>query len=245
MPDKRPLFGPRCDTYGQRTHSPLNCLVFVAPLLAFFHIGSAFESTALLVSADFSSMLGVFGGAAWCVPPLLVVSVLLQRHFARGGRWKVQPAVLVGMACESLLWTLPLLAVNYLCTRLTHGGAMLAASTGSTSAWPDVLAAVGAGVYEEFVFRLVLVGAGVWAFAAVFGAKHRDIGMIVVLMLAAVAFSLYHFSWRGDEKPFVWGLFVFRASAGMCLGVVYVYRGFGIAVGAHTLWNLYCVAALS
>ncbi len=40
---------------------------------------------------------------------------------------------------------------------------------------------------------------------------------------------------------FTWGLFMFRAAAGVCLGIVYAFRGLGIAVGAHTLWNLYAV----
>ena len=40
---------------------------------------------------------------------------------------------------------------------------------------------------------------------------------------------------------FAWDKFVFRAAAGTYLGAVFALRGFGIAAGAHILWNVYVV----
>ena len=231
---------PRRESYSRLTHQPMNGIIFVVPLLVLFHVGSAFSHTALFASRDLARILSVFGATAWYIPPLLVVSVLLLQHLAQRRRWRFEPRVLAGMLAESLLWTLPLFAINYLCSRLLDAGGMLAAHSG---AFHGVLLAAGAGVYEEFIFRLVLIGLLVWALGSILGAKRKDLSVLVALIISALAFSLYHFSWGSDGSAasFDWGLFVFRTAAGICLGIVYAFRGLGIAVGAHTVWNLYAV----
>ncbi|MBL7220750.1 MAG: CPBP family intramembrane metalloprotease, partial [Phycisphaerae bacterium] len=36
--------------------------------------------------------------------------------------------------------------------------------------------------------------------------------------------------------------FTFRIVAGLYLGVLFILRGFGVAVGTHVMWNIYvCV----
>ena len=245
MPSKQPFFPPRRDTYRWRTHRPLHCLIFVAPLLALFHLGSVFGGTSLLASPDLARLLGLFGSTARFLPPVVIVVVLLIQQAARRERWQVQTSVLAGMVIESLLWAVCLFAVHYLCARLISAQGMLAAADGGPT-FELVLQAVGAGVYEEFLFRLASVGVVIWLFSDLFGLK-KDPVTLVALVAAALAFSLYHFSWSADSPggTFTWGLFIWRFAAGLCLGVVYVYRGFGIAVGAHTLWNLYYVMASS
>ncbi len=235
MPSKDSIFRKHPDTYRWQTHQPLNCLVLVVPLLIFFHIGSAFSKTTLFASRDLEQILGVFGAAACYLPPLLIVAVLLLIHLVGRYPWRVQPVVLVGMVIESLLWALPICAVNYI---LDYCGMLAAGVT-----LDQTLLAVGAGVYEELIFRLLLIGAVMWIFVGVFELK-RDFVILAALVVSALAFSLYHFSWSQADVvvPFNWGLFVFRSLAGLCLGVAYIYRGFGIAVGAHTLWNLYFIA---
>jgi len=231
---------PRHNSYARLTHQPMNAMIFVVPLLVLFHVGSAFSRTTLFASRDLARILGVFGATAWYLPPLLVVSVLGLQHLAQRGRWQFEPRVLIAMVAESILWAIPLFAVNYLCYRLLNSGGMLAAHSG---AFQRVLLAVGAGVYEEFLFRLVTIGLLIWALPSILGPKRKDLVVLVALVVSALAFSLYHFSWGSDDPAgrFTWGLFIFRATAGMCLGIVYAFRGLGIAVGAHTLWNLYTV----
>ena len=66
------------------------------------------------------------------------------------------------------------------------------------------------------------------------------VGAVVV---TAAIFSLYHFSGQalGGWEGFTWGQFVFRMAAGVYLGAIYVWRGFAVAVGAHTLFDVYVV----
>ena len=231
-----PRVDPRRDSYRRQTLRPLHAVAFVFPLLAFFHVGSMFESADLLASRDLQRILGLFGATAGFLPPALVLGTLLIQHVARRDSWDLRLGVLVGMLFEAILWAVPIFAVSYLISRWTNAGGPLVASRGLSTA----LRAVGAGVYEEFLFRLALVGATTWLFADLFRLK-KDVVILVALVLSALIFSLYHFSWSPDEagQAFSWAKFVFYCAAGLCLGVVYAYRGFGIAVGAHTVWNVY------
>ncbi len=234
------------DSYRWRTLRPVNSLLLVAPLLLVFHGGSASAEAPLFATRDLARILGVFGSTAWYLPPLLVAAALLVQHTVRRDRWDVRAGVLAGMVVESLLWAAPLLAINYLCS-------MLLSASGHLGAWDQTstisaLQAVGAGVYEEFVFRLIFLGLVTWAVVNVFEIrKQKDWVMLIVLVASSLAFSLYHFSWSPEAGgvAFNWGDFTWRAAAGMCLGLIYATRGFGIAVGAHVTWNLYYVAVLA
>jgi membrane protease YdiL (CAAX protease family) len=60
--------------------------------------------------------------------------------------------------------------------------------------------------------------------------------MIIAVIATAVLFSLYHFA---DMAEFQWPIFLFRALAGAYLGIMYLWRGFGVAVGAHICFDVY------
>ena len=102
--------------------------------------------------------------------------------------------------------------------------------------------AVGAGVYEEFIFRLALISLIMLIFVDIFDLR-KDIVAAVAVIMAGCIFSLYHFpaeqltSWDG----WPWHEFIFRAVAGVYLGAIFILRGFGIAVGAHICYNLFVV----
>jgi len=232
------------DCYRWRTLQPVNALLFVAPMLVAFHVGTALVKTSLFATRDLEQILAVFGPTASYLPPLLVAAALLVQHAARRDRWRADAGVFVGMVAESLFWALPLLALNYLCSRLLDAGTPLAAI--DNPHLPSVLQAVGAGVYEEFVFRLLGLGLVTWIIVTVSGAKkHKDAILLLAMFASSLAFSLYHFAIpAGAVVPdFNWGDFAWRGAAGVCLALVYATRGFGIAVGAHVTWNLYSVLA--
>lgn len=229
--------------YRWETCRPAHCLVFVAPLLAAFHAGSACVSAPLFTTGDLRRLLGVFGATAWYLPALLVGAALLIQHVVRGDSWHVRGRVLLGMVGESVLWALPLLAVNALLSRLLAANGMLAAGQRVVTA--DVLQAVGAGIYEEFVFRHIALGLVAWLLIRTMDSPaRRDVVTLLVLLASSLAFGLYHhFPWPGHVvvPALNWGDVTWRTAAGVCLGLVYAYRGFGIAVGAHVVWDLYYV----
>jgi membrane protease YdiL (CAAX protease family) len=96
---------------------------------------------------------------------------------------------------------------------------------------------LGAGVYEEAVFRLGIMTGVALLLERVLGLG-RWVAVIVALLVSALLFSaMHHIPPYGD--PLHLGIFVFRALAGICFGLIYWYRGFAVAVYTHALYDIY------
>lgn len=94
---------------------------------------------------------------------------------------------------------------------------------------------LGAGLYEELFFRVILVSALLWVFKHFFSKK--NIAYMLAILLAALIFSLVHYvGSMGD--PFTLGSFLFRFLFGLALNAIYVWRGFGMAAWTHALYDL-------
>jgi hypothetical protein len=231
------------DTYVRLTLRPLNSLALIIVPLLVYHFYSARYGTSLLAPRHLGMVLGYFGASAAFLPPLLVAAVLLgQQAFSRFP-WRVQLVALGGMVLEPFAWTLPLMGLFYITSRLSL--AAEGATTLPSAFAQSCLQALGAGIYEEFMFRLVLVGLVIAALVHVLQMR-RELADVVAILAGAVLFSLYHFSTEqfAQAGGFPWSQFVFRALAGVYLGGLYVGRGFGIVAGTHTVWNVW-VAYLS
>ena len=100
---------------------------------------------------------------------------------------------------------------------------------------PEVIGAAGAGVYEEAVFRLILLGGMIQVLTRYFGADPRWV-VPVAILVSAIVFSYAHHGLGGEP----WGrrVFAIRTAMGLFLGGIYWARGIGIAVYAHALYNV-------
>jgi len=223
------------DSYAHQTHRPLVCLVFVAPLILLFQAGAAYYGTSLLAPRDLGRLLEYFGASAAYLPALLIVTVLMIQHLVKRDRWTLRPAVLLMMVGEAILWTVPLVVANLLADRLMSQAA--ASSAESTRFIQDIFKGLGAGIYEEFIFRLALISLAMLLFVDVLSLPKEAVAICAILVTACL-FSLYHFPTGLPLEGFPWKSFLFYAMAGVYLGGVYVTRGFGIAVGTHAFYNL-------
>lgn len=96
---------------------------------------------------------------------------------------------------------------------------------------------VGAGIYEELLFRLL----GILLLTALCTevlALPRDVALTTSILVAAMLFGLYHFK---SLNAFNLGHFLFYTGAGVYLGYVFVLRGFGIVVAAHAMYDVMVV----
>ena len=94
---------------------------------------------------------------------------------------------------------------------------------------------LGAGIYEELLFRLILLNLGIGLLAWMrAGRKTSVIGGIV---LTSVLFSAAHYVGPSGD-PFRWLTFLFRFLAGVFFAVLFRYRGFGIAAGTHAFYDV-------
>ncbi|MEE8436708.1 MAG: CPBP family intramembrane glutamic endopeptidase, partial [Candidatus Neomarinimicrobiota bacterium] len=92
------------------------------------------------------------------------------------------------------------------------------------------------GIYEEFVFRVILITILAKILKLIFQWNNsaQKAGAVII---AAVLFSLFHFLGDFGDPPDL-GLFIIRFSAGIFLGVIYIFRGFGIAAYTHSIYDL-------
>ena len=227
------------DTYWRQTKRPINNVAMIVPLLAFFHISSAFCPSELLAPQLIGKALSYFGATANFLPPLLIVAVLLGRHAAQKQSWTIQPKALAGMCGESVFWTIPLVVMSF----LTGGVVASSLTGGDRSIFFELVTGVGAGVYEEFVFRLVFISLVMLVFEDILEFRGKIVPVLTVIV-GACLFSALHFDFMGvDGLEFRWSSFIVLAAAGTLWGVLYIFRGLGIAVGSHIVWNVYAAAA--
>tara|TARA_B100001029_G_C14615820_1_gene211454 strand:- start:107 stop:487 length:381 start_codon:yes stop_codon:yes gene_type:complete len=100
----------------------------------------------------------------------------------------------------------------------------------------QVILAVGAGIYEEFLFRVLLISglSSIIGFIFLWGEKGSN---IAALIIAAAIFSGFHFMGEYGDY-FTMELFLLRFFAGVILGILYYVRGFGITAYAHSIYDL-------
>ncbi|WP_435006890.1 CPBP family intramembrane glutamic endopeptidase [Tundrisphaera lichenicola] len=227
------------------TRRPLPCLLFIMPFLMAYEIGvnvlGGSSADALRAGADawIRQGLGSLGLTDRWLPPIVLVSGLLGWQAIDRRDWRFHPGVLSGMMIESLLLAVALVGLSKLVdlgfSRL-EGPEVLAASAPQVpSAIAPVVGFLGAGLYEEALFRLALIPV-----------LFRLLRLLMLPSLPActlaitfssVLFSLAHHAGAPGEA-FTWFAFIFRWLAGVFFAWVFVVRGFGVAVGAHTAYDL-------
>ncbi len=106
----------------------------------------------------------------------------------------------------------------------------------------NIVTGVGAGIYEELVFRLILICALMVLFQDVIGLSHQNAIALSVLMSAALFSAHHHIIWidgrLARSAPFNWTEFGFRTIAGIYFALLFAIRGFGITAGTHAFYDI-------
>jgi membrane protease YdiL (CAAX protease family) len=93
--------------------------------------------------------------------------------------------------------------------------------------------AIGAGIFEELIFRMVLISAVLVIFQKGFRQTVRFSEPMAVL-ISAIIFAAFHLF----MESFSVAIFLQRVLGGVFLGYLYLYRGYGISVYSHIVFNL-------
>lgn len=219
---------------------PLTSLVFLLPLIIIYEIGirrvwpNADYRADIIAFQMMEHFFLLFGATGRYMPALAIIGILFTWHLARRDEWRVRLQTLGGMAVESILLGIPLIFLSVMCSQYLP----MTSATTSGGTWGQTLVlSIGAGLYEEAVFRL-----GAMTLLSIFLTDLLKVpvktGAILIVLLPAVAFSAYHY--LGDE-PFRWASFVFRTAAGIYFGLIFWVRGFGITAGSHAAYDVWVV----
>ncbi len=232
-----PQMRRRWERYAVESRRPLVSLAFLLPLVLLYEYAAAGVLRAggpgreLLVHNRIHGVLSWFGIVGVWVPVVVLVASLLVWHGLRRERWRVRPNVLPIMVGESAVLTVPLLVLSALFHPALPGAGVEVRA--------QLVRALGAGIYEELVFRLLLIGALMWLATEILRLRGASARWSAVAA-SAVVFSLAHLAPIGAE-PFLWETFGFRLAAGLYLAIVFTGRGLGIASGCHVAYNLLLV----
>ena len=100
---------------------------------------------------------------------------------------------------------------------------------------------LGAGLYEEIAFRVVLFGLGAKTlrlFAEPISSAKGTLLTLAWALIAAAVFSGWHHLGEFGE-PFELRAFVFRWLCGLVFTAIYVFRGFAPVVWTHALYDIW------
>jgi membrane protease YdiL (CAAX protease family) len=247
--------------YLPATRHPWSCVIFVLPLLLIYEVGLYLagpgQPDVLRNGADAWLRMGLARlglRASYWAPCLLLAVLVFWSLLRRGDRPRDFLGVWAGMAVESAVYAVGLWSLSRvlgpmldgLGIKLTSLGDLFGpgvAPTGESTrpgalaepAVRQVVSFIGAGIYEETLFRLLVFSGLQWVF------RLAAFPWMVSGLLAAVASALvfaaaHHFGPNGEV--FNSYVFLFRTLAGVYFTALYQFRGFGVAVGAHTGYDV-------
>jgi hypothetical protein len=232
------------NSYLKRSEMPLASLVFLLPFIILYELGTrhyavdpAHHTEQRIIAFNLMhQFFNLFGATGRYMPPLAVVGLLLSLHIARNDAWKVRPATLLGMALEGPAWAMPLLAFGTLAARYVYHYLPLMTGQGD---WRTLtVLSMGAGIYEEMVFRLV--GLIVLHMLLIDILRMpKKWGYLSMVLITSLVFAQYHY-WGGE--PFSWRSFVFRTAAGVYFALLFLYRGFGVTAFTHSCYDILIVS---
>jgi len=218
-------------------------MVFVLPLLV------AYEAGVLALGLDHPELLrnGADVWLRWVLstmglrhllwaPCLLLVVLLVWSCRRRDQRPSDYVGLWVGMMTESVVFALVLWGGCHLMAPLLYRlGVHLSTTVQQEPAMQQLLCFVGAGIYEETLFRLLLFSGLRWVLRRV-DIPWPGAGILAAIVSALLFSAAHNIGPFGEDfQPFV---FAFRTAAGLYFVALFQLRGFGIAVGAHAGYDV-------
>ena len=232
--------------YWSASRAPRYSLLFALPLLlAYEGLAAALPDAShsgLRNGADvmFQRLFMLLAGPQgplvfWSA--LVVAGLGLVVRDARRHPGGLRLGVFVVMLLESALLSVVCgLVVGTITTRLL-GALALQAPPVQVLDWPTrLMLSLGAGLYEELFFRVVLVSLLAWSARRLLGWRPFAAGAFAVV-IGALLFAAFHYVGPYGDQLQVFS-FTFRTIAGLFFSALYLLRGFGITAWTHALYDV-------
>lgn len=219
----------------------LTGLVLVFPLLLLYQVGVVLIYP-MINGADFLTRflfqnLGLSRSAYLGYTALVAgIFALLVLIFRR--RQRIDLKIFVPVLLESAIYALTMGSlIVFVMTRIFGINPRLAAGLSGEGLVGRLVMSLGAGFWEETMFRLGILGATAAVCERVVGMR-RVFALAVALGVSSFLFSAaHHIPPYGD--PLQLGVFTFRLLAGVFFGLLFWFRGFAVAAYTHALYDIY------
>lgn len=225
--------------------SPLYSFIFTLPLFLLYEVGifliSSRDIDQLRNGADVLmrqvlESFGIYGmygfGGTFLIG--FLIAFLRQKKSLRTS--EIESRFLLIMFFESIVWaTLLVIMMIKIPTFLSLSN--------EDHLIQQVVLAIGAGIYEEFVFRVLLISGLAILFGLIFNWGEFGKTFLSVIISSAI-FSIFHF-FGSYGDTFSFPLFFVRFFAGIFLAMIYIFRGFGITAYAHSIYDLFVLVYIT
>ncbi|HEU0015175.1 MAG TPA: CPBP family glutamic-type intramembrane protease [Longimicrobium sp.] len=236
--------------YFEVTRTHTYSLLFALPLLV------AYEAGALLISGRQAGLrngadvllrtllaAGGVSGTLGFTALLIVCAAVLIGLERRRKRVAVEGRLFGLMLAESAGYALVFGGIIALATHILLGGwvpLQAGAGIGGMPLLDGIVLSLGAGIYEELLFRVLLTG-GLFALLRAMELQ-RTRAAVLAAVVSAFIFSAFHYV-GAYAYPFELSTFTFRFLAGLAFSGLFIVRGFGIAAWTHALYDVFLVLA--
>lgn len=229
--------------YFDEARLPLHILLFVAPLVVLYEVGLLIllpRHPDILPNLAHEGLLRFFTAfgvsATLFLPGVVLLIVLLLWQWLSRQSWRPRWPVPCLMLLESVLAAIPLLLVAQLLARtLPAAGGDLTERLLELGLPARMVVSLGAGLFEELVFRMILIGV-IHTVLVDLGRASSAVGSTVGVVVSAALFAWYH-PLESPQGGLSISRLTFFVVAGLWFGALFVLRGFGIAVGAHVAYD--------
>lgn len=233
--------------YWRESSLPCVAILFLLPLIA------AYELAASSVPADFRNPADVWMRDGLfaiglrhplSLPAMLLAGLAIWQWLGRHPL-RCRATTCLGIVAESLAVAAVLIIVGQAVCLSTSSGA-------AHSVWGATASFVGTGVYEEVLFRLLLLPATFGLLRLCRVPVKTSWGLAIAAN--AILFATAHYLTPGTDAftlsglndavsgvandPSQWFGWLFRCAAGVAFCVLFIHRGLAVAVGSHVCYDL-------
>jgi hypothetical protein len=234
--------------YLRITRSAWYSYLFALPLLALYQVTALLanlgERRQVINGADalvqnFLNLVGLHGWLGSWLVIAVIAGAVVYRMDPAGRKAKLRPGYFPLLLAESAVYALFFGTVVSMLTAfvLPHAGYLMVG--GGISFGQKLAASLGAGLYEELVFRVLLMGGLLWGLKCT-GMRPAPAAAAAVL-ISSFIFSAFHYVGPMGE-PFQLVSFTFRFIAGAVLAGLFAARGFAVAAWTHALYDVFLLA---
>jgi len=226
----------RSGTYGFLAALPLWLAYEILILMA-----NSARLGEIRVSADIwiKRVLSSFGAAGMFGLGLAVlIAGIAVFYWERKKNLPIRPRYLFMMPLESAVYAIAL--GWFVGTAIGIVFAMAPPQMAQIDGPTQLALSLGAGLYEELVFRVLLVGVLFWLLRKF---SDKSVAYLSAALIGAAIFSAVHYVGPFGD-PFTISSFAFRFLFGLMLNGLYILRGFGVVAWTHALYDVSIVVGL-
>jgi hypothetical protein len=235
-------------SYWALSRSPRYSLTFALPLLALYEILAQLLSgqsgvrngAEVMLKQGAQSLIGPSGPMIFLALLVAVLIFAITRDAKKHGA--PRGSVFLGMTIESALIAAVFgLVIGLATAKLITSFGLAVPAMDQLGFSTALMVSLGAGFYEELLFRVLLVTALLLVARHALGWGPVAAGIFATLG-GAIAFSAVHYIGPlGDQVSSQ--SFVFRTLAGLAFSGLYVTRGFGITAWTHAMYDVFLLFA--